>query len=236
MAAALMAAEYRCLIAACLSLLAACTLPESPMSESPPPESLMPEPTMAEPEQMIHRKPLSYELRLGERDAGAIDLVVIHCTELPDLGMARKYGERIKYQQSKTGNSGHFYVTRFGRVEQWVQPGRVAHHTAGFNERSIGIELVNRGRYPNWFHSEHQVPQEPYTEVQIEALIRLLRSLKSQYPGIRYIAGHEDLDTRKIPAEDRPEQLISRKIDPGPKFPWQQVLNAVALEPWSDHR
>ena len=50
----------------------------------------------------------------------SIDLVVLHCTELPDLDTARDYGERIQYPQSGTGNSGHFYIDRDGTIHQYL--------------------------------------------------------------------------------------------------------------------
>ncbi|HET9191167.1 MAG TPA: N-acetylmuramoyl-L-alanine amidase, partial [Rudaea sp.] len=36
----------------------------------------------------IHDQPLPYVARLEKRPLSAIDLVVIHCTELPDMQMA----------------------------------------------------------------------------------------------------------------------------------------------------
>ena len=104
--------------------------------------------------------PLPYESRLAERPLSQVDLVVIHCTELPDLATAREYGERVLYD-SGTGNSGHYYIDRDGSVHVFVRPGRVAHHVRGYNERSVGIELVNAGRYPHWLDSRHQAMDEP---------------------------------------------------------------------------
>ena len=96
----------------------------------------------------IQVDPLPYEAHLALRASSAVDLVVIHCTELPDLATARRFGEEILYPGSQTGNSGHYYIDRDGALHQFVSPGRVAHHTRGYNPRSIGIELVNLGRYP----------------------------------------------------------------------------------------
>ena len=178
----------------------------------------------------IRVDPLPYEGCLPARPASQVDLVVIHCTELPDLAMARRFGEEILYPGSKTGNSGHFYVDRDGTVHQYVSPARVAHHTRGYNPRSIGIELVNRGRYPDWLAAAHQAMDEAYTPAQIAALNALLRMLRSEHPGLRYIAGHEDLDTTEVEASDDPNRKVRRKRDPGPRFPWGEVLEAAGLE------
>ncbi|HET6603409.1 MAG TPA: N-acetylmuramoyl-L-alanine amidase [Xanthomonadaceae bacterium] len=177
----------------------------------------------------IQHAPLPYEERLDTRAPSSIDLVVIHCTELPDLATAREYGERAHYA-SGTGNSGHYYIDRDGSVHRYVHPDRIAHHTRGYNERSVGIELVNRGRWPHWHDSRHQQMDEPYTPAQIGALLALLRKLESTLPALRWIAGHEDLDTGSIPASDDAATSVRRKLDPGPLFPWEEVLRGTHLE------
>ena len=176
----------------------------------------------------IHDWPLSYVANLRERALPDIDLVVIHCTELPDLATAREYGERVLHQDG-SGNSGHFYVDRDGALHRFVMPARIAHHTRGYNERSIGIELVNTGRYPDWLDSRKQAMREPYPSAQIAALLALLSALRAQCPNLEWIAGHEDLDTGTVPASDDPSQQVFRKRDPGPMFPWAEVLRACGL-------
>ena len=182
------------------------------------------------PRPALRIEPLPYADALAARPSGEIDLVVIHCTELPDLAMARDYGERVLYPASGTGNSGHYYIDRDGGIVEYVDPARIAHHTRGYNPRSIGIELVNIGRYPHWLDSRHQAMDEAYTEDQIEALVALLRELHARIPSLALIAGHEDLDLDEVEASDDPELKVRRKRDPGPRFPWQRVLAAVPLE------
>ena len=127
-------------------------------------------------EVVIHDWPLPYTSQLAERDFAGVDLVVIHCTELPDLATARSYGERELYDDG-TGNSGHYYIDRSGATYNFVPDHRIAHHTRGFNPRSIGIELINIGRFPDWFDSRHQAMDEPYTATQIASLKGLLDAL-----------------------------------------------------------
>jgi N-acetylmuramoyl-L-alanine amidase len=174
--------------------------------------------------------PLPYEQRLASRSIDTVDLVVIHCTELPDLATAREYGERIQHSESQTGNSGHYYIDRDGSIHLWVRPERVAHHVHNYNLHSLGIELVNGGRYPDWLDSRRQTMSEPYTEPQITSLIGLLTVLHAQFPNLRWIAGHEDLDTEQVPAIDDTSKKVARKRDPGPMFPWSRVLIAVPLQ------
>jgi N-acetylmuramoyl-L-alanine amidase len=172
---------------------------------------------------------LPYVERLEARDPGTVELVVIHCTELPDLATAREYGERVLYPASGTGNSGHWYIDRDGSVVEYAPAGRVAHHVRGMNARSVGIELVNTGRWPHWLDSRHQSMDEAYPEAQVEALVGLLLRLRARLPALRGISGHEDLDTARVPASDDPAVSVARKRDPGPRFPWLRVLEGCGL-------
>jgi len=174
-------------------------------------------------------EPLPYLSRLEKRPLSQIDLVVMHCTELPDMTMAREYGERVLYEAG-TGASGHYYIDRDGSTYEYVNPEHVANHTRGYNPRSIGIELVNIGRYPDWYGSQNQVMTELYTDSQILVLKKLLRQLKTDCPNLQFIAGHEDLDTAMVAASDDSEKQVFRKRDPGPLFPWNDILHAVELK------
>ena len=182
----------------------------------------------------IHDQPLPYVPHLPERPASAVTLVVIHCTELPDLATAREYGEKVLYD-SGAGNSGHYYIDRDGATYRYVPGTRVAHHVRGHNADSIGIELVNTGRYPDWFDSHRQVMAEPYTGAQVAALRGLLAALRREFPNLRSIAGHEDLDTATVSASDDPARQVPRKRDPGPLFPWDDVLEGCGLERLARH-
>ena len=172
---------------------------------------------------------LPYVGRLERRAVEDIDLVVIHCTELPDMAMAREYGERILYPEAGTGAAGHWYVDRDGAITEYVPADRVAHHVRGWNPRSVGIELVNTGRYPHWYDSRHQAMTEPYPDAQVDALVALLLHLADALPGLRHVTGHEELDTDRVQASDDPAKTVARKVDPGPLFPWAGVLARVPL-------
>ncbi|NZA26364.1 N-acetylmuramoyl-L-alanine amidase [Luteimonas sp. SJ-92] len=177
----------------------------------------------------IAPQPLPYVDRLPLRPLSDIDLAVVHCTELPDMAMAREYGERMLYPEAGTGASGHWYVDRDGAIVEYVPAERIAHHVRGWNPRSVGIELVNRGRFPQWYDSRHQAMDEPYAAAQIDALVALLLHLRTVLPALRLIAGHEDLDTDRVAASDDPALEVPRKRDPGPLFPWARILAAVPL-------
>src|SRR5690606_22840396 len=128
------------------------------------------------------------------------------------------------------GNSGHWYIDRDGVTVRYVDPVRIAHHVRGHNPRSVGIELVNTGRWPRWLDAQHQAMVEPYPEAQLTALEALLARLRADLPALRWIAGHEDLDTETVAASDDPAVRVRRKLDPGPLFPWPRVLRATPLQ------
>src|SRR5690606_18479219 len=96
-----------------------------------------------------------------------------------------------------------------GAIYQLVADGHRAWHAGGgrwgtitdLNSASIGIELDNNGR-------------EPFSEPQVEALLRLLDDLTTRLRIPRsQVIGHSDL----APA---------RKIDPGALFPWRRLADA----------
>ncbi len=164
---------------------------------------------------------------LEQRDTKIIDLIVLHCTELPTLEEARRAAEEMRNTDAGTQCvSGHYYVDRDGRVYRYVEDNRIANHVTGYNRGSIGIEIVNKGRYPRWYSSGGQNPTEEYTPAQVASIIRLIEYLKRRYPNINKIARHSELDIRWVPAEDDDKVEVRRKIDPGPLFPWEEVLEA----------
>lgn len=173
---------------------------------------------------------LPYADRLRSRPQESVDLIVIHCTELPDLATAREFGERILYKDSATGNSGHFYLEENGTLHQWVPIDRVAHHVRGYNEHSLGIELCNPGRYPDWHDSGSQHMEHPYSASQLKKLTEFLNELTGYLPRLKYISGHEHLDDERVSASDDAAIKVRRKRDPGPLFPWPDVLSATRLE------
>jgi N-acetylmuramoyl-L-alanine amidase len=171
---------------------------------------------------------LHYNEKLEKRTVNDIEIIVIHCTELPDIQTARDYGEKVHYQ-SGTGNSGHYYIAKSGTTYQWVENNRIAHHVKDHNKKSIGIELDNLGRYPDWHKTNHQIMHDEYPIEQIDALVDLIHQLQKLLPNLKYITGHEDLDTRLIASENDPEVFIRRKMDPGKLFPWENVMQRINL-------
>jgi N-acetylmuramoyl-L-alanine amidase len=111
------------------------------------------------------------------------------------------------------------------RIYRIVDESRRAHHAGAsswrghtsLNSASIGIEIVNGGNR----QTAEGVAWHPYPDAQIEAVIRLVKSIVERH-GIapRNILGH---------AEVAPQ----RKVDPGPLFPWRRLADE-GLIPWPD--
>lgn len=107
---------------------------------------------------------------------------------------------------------------------------------SGLNDQSIGIELVNQ-TYCAQPETENAEPDDAvdddnpprqlcfypdFAESQISLLIGLLRGILERHPGILpiNIVGHSDI------APDR-------KVDPGPRFPWQRLYQ-LGFGAWFD--
>ena len=98
------------------------------------------------------------------------------------------------------------------------------------NDTSIGIEIVNAGIQPQYrnalkngdfeYHPyEHYVE---FDELQIKKVAQLVQDLAAKYKiSSKNIIGHADM-------------APSRKIDPGAKFPWQQLYKEYGIGAWYD--
>ncbi len=132
-----------------------------------------------------------------------IKYIIIHYTGMKNQLLA------IKRLQSRVAKvSCHYLISKKGKIYQLVKDKDVAWHAGksrwkndiNLNSKSIGIELVNKGR-------------EDYPSVQIKTLLKLLSVLKKKYKiNSNFVLGHEDIAPK-------------RKIDPGPKFPWIELYN-----------
>jgi N-acetylmuramoyl-L-alanine amidase len=116
---------------------------------------------------------------------------------------------------TRTQVSAHYVVGRDGQVVQMVNDYLRAQHAGvgkwgndrDLNSASIGIEIDNNG-------------SEPYSDIQIESVIKLLLELKTRYgiPVANFI-GHADI-------------APTRKPDPN-NFPWKKLAEK-GLGLWYD--
>jgi len=116
--------------------------------------------------------------------------------------------------------SAHYCIDETGQTYALVPEEKRAWHAgvsawqgdSNMNDRSIGIELVNKG-YEWGYH--------PFPEAQIMALITLSQAILQRHPAIipDRIVGHSDI-------------APTRKADPGEFFPWQRLAQDHGLGVW----
>jgi len=183
----------------------------------------------------IVRKPIPdfhYRDQRREKTIG----IVIHYTACPgDVLILAEWMARAERQAS-----AHFYIGREGeenaRIISSVPHRLVSYHCRGFNSSTISIELNNAGflekrgdEFFTWSGRRYQKETpvfkddkwwEPFDDFQINDLCDLIIVLKEEYSGIKFLAGHCDLDPK-------------RKVDPGSVFPWEVVETFTQLERYS---
>lgn len=133
-------------------------------------------------------------------------IIVLHYTEQDSVEQSL---HTLRTRNSGGPVSSHYLVGDDGAIYQLVADAHRAWHAGGgrwgtitdLNSASIGIEIDNDGR-------------EPFTEPQVQAVLRLLDDLTARLNIPRtQVIGHSDL-------------APTRKIDPGPLFPWKRLAEA----------
>ena len=123
-----------------------------------------------------------------------------------------------KLINSKSQVSAHYLINREGKIIRIVDEKNTAWHAGkskwknfiNLNDRSIGVELVNKG---------HQFGYENFSKKQISKLILLCKFLIKKYKIKNSdILGHSDI-------------APLRKYDPGEKFPWH-LLSKKKIGYW----
>lgn len=155
----------------------------------------------------------------------AIDMVVIHTTGGPTCDpksgrpvwvRAGTLAANMRFIEAHPKLGIHYMIDRDGTLRRSVPEDQVAHHVFGHSARSIAIELINDGD-----------GVDPFPEAQIQAVTALIQDI-AQRRGLtrQAVQRHSDLDRTLMPC-DRTQR---RKVDPGPAFPLQAVLDAAFPE------
>jgi N-acetylmuramoyl-L-alanine amidase len=178
---------------------------------------------------VIDRLPDDFPHGGEARTANEIDLIVIHSIGGPTCKDGAVYftpagGPAVFWRDwflDQSNKSIHYVVGREGDIAQQRPELRTAGHVsfggimARVNQRSIGIELVNRGN-----------GVEPFPEAQISALKELVAEIAARYDlPPEAIVTHAALDDR-VQGECG-GQPLRRNLDPGPLFPLDQVRAAI---------
>ena len=148
-------------------------------------------------------KSLNFDKR---KKGSAVNYIIIHYTAI------KNYKEAISHLCDNNNKvSSHFLICKTGEIFYLVDLIHRAWHAGksywkgqiDINSKSIGIEMDNSGHHFNF---------ENYTQKRITSLIILLKKISKKYK-IRHqnILGHSDI-------------APYRKIDPGERFPWKQLV------------
>lgn len=152
------------------------------------------------------RNPLATWVPSPNHDIRRPVIIVLHFT---DQHSVQESLDTLRTRNSGGPVSAHYLVGSDGHIYQLVADQLRAWHAGGgswgtitdLNSASIGIELDNDGH-------------TPFAQPQINSLLRLLADLTDRLHIPRtQIIGHQDL-------------APTRKNDPGPLFPWQQLAVA----------
>jgi N-acetylmuramoyl-L-alanine amidase len=142
------------------------------------------------------------------RDGRAPDILLLHYT---GMRSASKAVEWLARADSKV--SCHYVIDEFGAITQLVPEARRAWHAGvscwqgetDINSASIGFEIHNPG---------HDMGYPDFADAQIDSVIKL---------GLD-IVGRWNIAPERVLAHS--DVAPQRKIDPGEKFPWQQLAQA----------
>jgi N-acetylmuramoyl-L-alanine amidase len=147
------------------------------------------------------------------RDGRKPDILLLHYTGMRN---AAKAVEWLARAESKV--SCHYVIDNDGRITQMVPEAKRAwhagvscwHRDTDMNSASIGIEIHNPG---------HDMGYPDFPKAQVASVIRLGLDIAKRH-GIRpeRVLAHSDI-------------APMRKIDPGEKFPWDE-LAAAGLGAW----
>ncbi len=137
-----------------------------------------------------------------------VSMLVLHYTGMKTAGDALN---RLCDPKAKV--SAHYVVDESGKVFQLVAEEKRAWHAGlsywrgitDVNSASIGVEIVNGG---------HDFALPPFPAAQISSVKALCKDIISRHSILPVnIVGHNEI-------------ALSRKLDPGEKFPWQALAEA----------
>ena len=167
----------------------------------------------------------------GKARRRPVDAAIVHSLGGPDCQQGTRFFRHIEGDARAWVAtfarlpivSIHYVVGRDGAVEAGIPEAVAASHAVGWNQRSIGIELVNNGD-----------GVDPFPEVQLTALRRLIGAIRERHPAITLdrVLRHSDVDRSTFPAVRHGEACTAfrRKLDPGEAFPWAAFTAALARD------
>ena len=129
---------------------------------------------------------------------GAIDYLVIHHTESPDVSV-----DDIDHWHKANGWIGcgyHYIIRASGAIEKGRPDNKMGAQAEGYNHNSLGIALT--GNFTN-------VPPFP---AQMDTLVSLLRELGATHPDTKVVK-HKDLCQTSCPGDSFPWDELMKRLE-----------------------
>lgn len=154
-----------------------------------------------------------------------IKFIILHYTATSDDGGIRTLTTQkvSSHYIITTNNSEPIYNLVDENERAWHAGVSSFDGRENINDTSIGIEITNIGvkDAPNTFYIPYDYYQ-PFTDGEIKKVAKLLEILIKRYDiSPTHILGHSDV-------------APTRKIDPGPKFPWHELYEKYHIGAWYD--
>lgn len=125
--------------------------------------------------------------------------IIIHCSATP-IGKNYTVEDIDKWHKAKgwKGIGYHYVIYLDGSVHKGRQEEEIGAHCKGHNSNSIGVCYIGG-------LDEFGEPEDTRTDKQKEALIVLLKALKTKYPAAT-IHGHREFAAKACPCFDAKEE------------------------------
>ncbi len=154
----------------------------------------------------------------GSRDSLVpVDSIVMHTTEVSLAGTLNIFRNR------SNSVSAHFVIAPNGDIYEMVDTRNRAWHATYYNSRSVGIEMVGYAGFASTWNDQN-----------LASLVELLSWLYQAYPeipltrppGNAYSYPNDQFDAPGLVAHGQVQPW--NRSDPGPYFPWNDVMTRVA--------
>ena len=123
-----------------------------------------------------------------------INKIIVHCSATRE-GENFEVAEIRKWHLARGFNDigYHFYIDLYGEIRKGRDISKIGAHCKGHNRNSIGI------CYCGGVEADGKTPKDTRQECQKEALVAVLRTLKSMYPNA-VIHSHNDFANKACPS------------------------------------
>lgn len=152
-----------------------------------------------------------------------IDEIIIHCSDSPEGRNDKAEDIRRWHKQRGFNDIGYHYVIDLdGTVEQGRPIEQAGAHCTGHNRNSIGICYIGGAYWRDGVNAKGKpikgkdgktvlMPKDTRTVAQYDALAKLLKELREQYPNAT-IHGHGEFAAKACPSFDVQQWLSDNNL------------------------